>query len=178
MADRYLALLRGINVGGHRVTGPELVAVFADLGLHHGATFLASGNVIFSGDGSVTEEAVADGLAGALGYAVPVFLRPADEVRALASSTAIPPATVEASEGKLQLISLKTEPSASIAADVLALATDDDQLEIEGPHVWWLPCGGVSTSELDLKAIERMVGPTTIRTRNTIDRIAAKFFAD
>ncbi|MCP5028441.1 MAG: DUF1697 domain-containing protein [Actinomycetia bacterium] len=178
MADRYLALLRGINVGGHRVTGPELIDIFAELGLESGATFLASGNVIFSGDGGVGEDTIAAGLAEALGYDVPVFLRSADEVRTLASSTTIPPATVEASEGKLQLIALKAQPPPGVGSAVLALATDDDQLAIEDHHIWWLPSGGMSTSELDLKAIERLAGPTTIRTRNTIDRIAARFFAD
>ncbi len=178
MADRYLALLRSINVGGRRVTGPELVAVFDGLGLGDGATFLTSGNVIFSTESPVTEETIATGLGEALGYEVPVFLRSADQVRSLAGSTTMPASVVETSAGKLQLISLKTEPPPATVDEILTHSTADDVLAFENRHLWWLPKGDMSASDLDLKAIERLAGPATIRTRNTINRIAAKFFAN
>jgi uncharacterized protein (DUF1697 family) len=176
MSDRYLALLRGINVGGHRITGPELVDVFARLGLTEGATFLASGNVIFTGenvDGPTIEESLAD----ALGYAVPVFLRRGDQVRALADRDPFPADVGAASTGKLQMMALNRPPTDEVRSTVLALASDDDQLEIDDTEIWWLPSGNLLDSELDLAAIERLAGPTTMRTKNTINRIAKKFFA-
>ena len=47
---RYVALLGGINVGGHRVKMTELRAVFEALGFQNVATFIASGNVLFDAD--------------------------------------------------------------------------------------------------------------------------------
>ena len=47
-AETYVALLRGINVGGIRINMGELAEVFADLGLQSVQTVLASGNVVFS----------------------------------------------------------------------------------------------------------------------------------
>jgi uncharacterized protein (DUF1697 family) len=43
-----IALLRGINVGGHRVKMDRLRLLFEELDLRHVSTFIASGNVIFS----------------------------------------------------------------------------------------------------------------------------------
>lgn len=45
----YVALLRGINVGGNaRVEMPKLKAVFESLGTNNVSTYINSGNVIFS----------------------------------------------------------------------------------------------------------------------------------
>lgn len=48
---KYLALLRGINVGGNnKVSMAELKACFADLGFENIATYINSGNVMFESD--------------------------------------------------------------------------------------------------------------------------------
>ena len=45
---RYIAFLRGINVGKHRrITMAELKAAFEASGYRDVATYIASGNVIF-----------------------------------------------------------------------------------------------------------------------------------
>jgi uncharacterized protein (DUF1697 family) len=54
--SRYVALLRGVNVGGNTVTSADLAALFRDLGLTAVKTVLASGNVLFETD-AATEPA-------------------------------------------------------------------------------------------------------------------------
>ena len=44
---RYIALLRGVNVGGVTVKSADLAEVFRDLGFTEVRTVLASGNVVF-----------------------------------------------------------------------------------------------------------------------------------
>jgi hypothetical protein len=61
---------------------------------------------------------------------------------------------------------------------VLALESDADRLAFGASELYWLPAGGMSDSELDLKAIERLLGAMTVRTKNTIEQIAGKHFAD
>ena len=52
----YIALLRGINVGGHRkVPMAELRQLMSDLGFDHVKTYIQSGNIIFNAD---TEDTV------------------------------------------------------------------------------------------------------------------------
>jgi uncharacterized protein (DUF1697 family) len=63
MTNVYLALLRGINVGGkNKVPMAELKACFEELGCPNVRTYIASGNVIFESDKSAAElaEAIED----------------------------------------------------------------------------------------------------------------------
>jgi len=56
MTTSYLALLRGINVGGkNKVPMAQLRACFKDLGYASVQTYIASGNVIFESDKSAAE---------------------------------------------------------------------------------------------------------------------------
>jgi uncharacterized protein (DUF1697 family) len=116
------------------------------------------------------------GLGESLGYEVPVFLRSATEVRAIAAREPFEPGVVEASAGKLQVALLQRRPSAKSRRAALAMATDEDRLAIEGRELYWLPSGGMSESELDLNAIGAILGLTTIRTIGTIEQVAAKYF--
>jgi uncharacterized protein (DUF1697 family) len=172
----HAAFLRGINLGKHhRVTSAELRSIFEGIGLGDVATFRASGNVVFSGD--ATAALIEQQLEASLGYGAAVFLRTADEVRAIAASDPFPAASVAASNGKLQIAMLPRKPSAAAQKKVLALATGDDPLAFGPRELYWLPSGGLLESELDLGAIEKLVGPTTRRTMGTVEQLTAKFFA-
>ncbi|HSC20718.1 MAG TPA: DUF1697 domain-containing protein [Solirubrobacterales bacterium] len=175
---RYVAFLRGMNLGGRRIKNEELRRHFEEMGFEVVATFRASGNVIFSAPGREAEGKLAQRVEAELderlGYDVPVFLRSIDEVAAIAAQEPFDSKLVEKSKGKLQVSLLKKKPSAAAKKKALALATDEDQLAIEGRELYWLPSGGISDSDLDLKAINSTLGPGTIRTMGTIEQIAAK----
>jgi uncharacterized protein (DUF1697 family) len=176
--NRYVAFLRGMNLGNRRIANDELRSHFEALGCEEVATFRASGNVIFAKDGSPSEltDLLEDGLAEALGYEVPVFLRSAKELREIAANESFDASRLAASKGKLQVALLTKKPTAAATRKALALSNDEDRLAIEGRELYWLPSGGISESDLDWKAIEATVGPTTVRTKGTIDQIAAKHF--
>ena len=120
---------------------------------------------------------IEDGLADALGYAVPTFIRAADEVRAIAASTPFEPERLQGSAGKLQVALLADSPSSQARADALSAAGDRDGLVFDGREVYWLPNGGVLGSALDMTVLARTLGPMTLRTMGTIEQIAAKHFA-
>lgn len=44
-------------------------------------------------------------------------------------------------------------------------------------ELYWLPSGGIRDSALNPKSIESLLGSTTMRTKGTIDELAAKYFA-
>lgn len=176
----YAAFLRGMNVGGHRLTNVELCKHFTAMGFRDVASFRASGNVIFAGE-EQPDDAVAKrieaGLEKALGYAVPTFIRAAAEVRAIAAAEPFEQKHVEASSGKLQIALLGAKPSAADRKAVLAMESDADRLAFGDRELFWLPIGGMSDSELDLKEIERRLGAMTVRTKGTVEQIAGKHFA-
>ena len=176
--NRYVAFLRGMNLGNRRIKNPELAAEFEQLGFLDVATFRASGNVIFGvegkeGAGKLTAWIEA-GLADGLGYDVPVYLRSLAELEKIAAHEPFPAKAVEASKGKLQVQMLAKKPSAAAAKKALVEASDEDLLAIEGRELYWLPSGGISESDLDLKAIDKALGPGTMRTMGTVEQIAAK----
>lgn len=177
--DRYVAFLRGVNLGSHRRVGNEdLRRYFEEMGFGDVATFRASGNVIFAtprreAEGKLTERVEA-GLAERLGFDVTVFLRSCEEVAEITAQEPFDPKVVGRSKGKLQVSLLMKKPSAAARKKALALATDEDLLAIEGRELYWLPSGGTIDSELDLKAIEAILGLDTRRTMGTIEQIAAK----
>jgi uncharacterized protein (DUF1697 family) len=172
----HAAFLRGINLGkNRRVKNEALRAALDGAGFEDVATFRASGNVVFSAqevdDLSARAEA---GLAEALGFEVSVFLRSARQVRAIAAFAPFEQ-RVEASEGKLQVALLPARPSATARKAALALASDEDPVAVRGNELYWLPRGRMADSELDLKALESLVGPWTMRTKGTIEQIAEKY---
>ncbi len=177
--DRFVAFLRGMNLGNRRIKNPELAAEFERLGLIEVATFRASGNVVFGVEGKEARAKltarIEAGLADGLGYAVPVYLRSLAEVAAIAAEEPFPAADVAASKGKLQVTLLTRKPSPAAAQKVAELSSDEDALAVVGPQLYWLPSGGISDSDLDLKAIARAVGPGTQRTAGTIEQLAAKY---
>lgn len=174
--SRFVAFLRGMNLGRRRIRNDELCACFSRMGFSDVSAFLASGNVVFRcSEAAVPELAVKieDGLRRDLDYEVPTFLRSEGEVRAIA---AFEPFTAEelAAGGKPQVMLLRRAPARAAAATVLGLATADDRLTLGGTELYWLPRAGILDSVLDHKLIEREIGPTTTRTRRTLERLAAK----
>ena len=84
---KYVALLRGINVGGHKpIKMEELKKTFELLGFQNVKTLLASGNVIFeisnaSTDGLVKK--IEGGLKKTFGHTVGILIRTIDEIKNL-----------------------------------------------------------------------------------------------
>lgn len=176
---RYVAFLRGMNLGGRRIKNEELRRHFEEMGFEEVATFRASGNVIFSAANREAEGKLAarveEELDERLGYDVPVFLRSIDEVAEIAAREPFDPEQISRSKGKLQVSLLKEKPGASAKKKALALATDEDLLAIEGRELYWLPSGGISDSDLDLRALDSILSPGTIRTMGTIEQIISKY---
>jgi uncharacterized protein (DUF1697 family) len=177
MVPSYVAFLRGMNLGGRRIKNTELRAEFEELGFAEVACFRASGNVVFAaGDGGEAKltERIEAGLGDALGYAVPVFLRGAEELREIAARKPFASPALAASKGKVQVAFLGDSPAAGSRREALALSSRDDRLAIEGRELYWLPSGGISETDLDLKALEAALGAWTMRTKGTVEQIVAK----
>jgi len=175
---KLAAFLRGMNLGNRRITNSDLRAEFESLGFESVATFRASGNVVFEASRrskAALIERIEEGLRESLGYAVPTVLRTAAELAEVVGREPFDPAAIAASKGKLQVSLLANTPSAAARKAALAHATDDDLLAFGTAELFWLPSGGISDSDLDLKAIDEQLGPATMRTKGTIDQLHARF---
>jgi len=180
MSSTWIALLRGMNVGGHRITNADLANAFTALGFGNVGTYRASGNVLFDadeGDPASVTRTIEAGLEAALGYAVPTFLRDPAALHAVCAARPFSDDVLEASTGKPQVTFLADRPDTAAREAVLALATDDDRLAFDGRELYWLPAKGVGRSELDHAAIARILGHGTTRTLGTVAGIAKKLAA-
>lgn len=173
---RYVAFLRGMNVGGHRITNEQLCDCLAASGCENPWAFLASGNVVFDSAArsrSTLSKRLEKGLEAKLGYAVPTFLRTAKQVIEIAEADPFAQSARKLN-GKPQVALLGSEPTAAQRRKALAFATNEDRLEIVGEELHWEPSGKLLDSTLDLAGIASILGPMTVRTRNTLQRLAKR----
>jgi uncharacterized protein (DUF1697 family) len=174
---RYAAFLRAVNLGrNRRVTSADLRSLFEEVGAEEVATFRTSGNVVFEASRDM-KGALEKHLEQALGHEMVIFMRTATDLKAIAAHEPFPAKDVEKSKGKLQVSMLDKKPTAAVQKKVLALATDEDPLVFGKRELYWLPSGGTLESELDRKAMDKLLGPTTMRTKGTVDLLYAKYFA-
>lgn len=137
----YVALLRGINLGNRRITMAELREIFESLGMAHVKTYIQTGNVLFESPkkpensalpkqdaATLTAELTAvleQGLAGKLGYEVPVILvRPAD-LRKIVESNPFSAAEMD-DDVKRYVAFLPKKLSASQTKQLKALRVKDE----------------------------------------------------
>ena len=110
--NRYVAFLRGMNLGRRRIKNPELCAAFEDIGFTNVAAYLASGNVIFDAVDSDTDAVAAaiedPGCEFRLVTRCLRFLRSADEVRSIAEYAPFAGVTAERT-GKMQVAMVRED---------------------------------------------------------------------
>jgi uncharacterized protein (DUF1697 family) len=174
MADRLIALLRGINVGGNKLIDMgRLRALLADMGYTDVRTYLQSGNAVFSSKATPgkaaahTEEAIAK----EFGFSCRVIVRTAAQL-----------ADVMAADPLLDLLGNPSRHfvgflDGSPGRDGVNLLTQDeygtDQLRIVNEHVYlWCP-NGISKSPFAKLNFDRILGTAmTMRNWNTITKLA------
>ena len=84
---KYVALLRGINVGGNRkVPMAELKLVFEQCGFSDVRTYINSGNVIFESLKKLNVSAIQNTLLSAFGFEIPLLILDADHICRIAEA--------------------------------------------------------------------------------------------
>lgn len=135
---RYVALLRGINVGGHRqVPMARLREIAAAIGLEHVRTYVASGNLIFASEASAErlEAELERAIEQAFGFAVDVLVRSQPQWADYVRGNPMP--DLGEQHGNLLMLTLGKRPA--IDADVEGLrakASDNERVERAGEAIW------------------------------------------
>jgi uncharacterized protein (DUF1697 family) len=174
---RFVAFLRGINVGGHRVAMAPLRDEFTDLGFTDVETFINSGNVAFTSPSrrkaATLETAIEQRLRETLGYEVATFVRTPAELAGVADCVPFPELPPN---GTVYVNFLKAPPPAAAQRHVVQCATGDDRLAVLDRELyWWCPTT-MTESPLDIGAvITSMTSPSTSRNITTVRKLAAKY---
>lgn len=165
---RYVAFLRAINVGGRFVRMPALVECFESMGFGDVSTFIASGNVIFRAEGSVSAlgERIEAGLQRALGFEVSAFLRTDGQVCQLRE--------IAPNAQAVNVIFLARPLSPDQTAKLESLRSPVDDFVVAGCELFWVCRVKQSESQFSNAVLERQLRTrATIRTLGTVQRLAA-----
>ena len=174
---RYIALLRGLHLGGHQVKMERLRALFAELGLAQVRSYIQTGNIFFETDEADERDrealtaAIAAHLLQSLGYAVPTCLRSVPELeRTLALD---PFKGLAVTEDMRLTIVFAARPIPPDLELPLWSAKRDMQIvsatELDAFVIWYLINGRPPS---DGKFIERALGgPVTSRFLHTTAKI-------
>jgi uncharacterized protein (DUF1697 family) len=173
---RYVALLRGINLGPHRrMAMQDLRALLTDLGYTDVATLLQSGNAVFTSPrrqvDKVTVE-VEQAISHRLGMPVRCVLRTAAELAAVVGAN---PFRQHAGEGaKLMVTFLSGAVDRSRLAGVDPAEFAPDEFGVADREIYlWLP-NGMSGSRIPVDFWDKQTGlVTTTRNWNTVTKLLA-----
>ena len=167
MTHTWIALLRGINVGGHRkVPMANLRELCAGLGFTSVRTYIQSGNVVFrSRAGSATVASrLREGILRTFGFDVAVVVRTLDELDAVVEAN---PFLAEGTPDptRLHVTFLEEGPSDEVRAEYARHRAGTDELRLGGREAYLHCPGGLGKSKLTPTFMERALGTATT-TRN------------
>lgn len=174
--NRFVAFLRGINVGGNtKVKMEELRSVFEELGFTNVKTLLNSGNVIFEGpdiDLDKLREKIEELLEKKFGRKIGVLLRTSEQIRKLVSSDPFNNIHLTP-EIRLYITFLSEKPISTLKIPYNSAENDIRILSVSGEDVVSVITLSTQKNTTDLmKIIEKEFGKNvTTRSWNTILRI-------
>ncbi|MFZ9681940.1 MAG: DUF1697 domain-containing protein [Cephaloticoccus sp.] len=175
---RCVAFLRGINLGQRRLPMAELKRHFEALGFDDVATFIASGNVVFTTPGrdlAQAETRIEAHLERTLGYAVDTFLRREDEVAAVVAAEVFEDGVP--APGGVYVSFLKRPLPPAVAKGLLACSRPTDRFVLIGREVYWRREGGMADADIWASpAVRALKLPTmTMRNLTSLRKLTAKF---
>ncbi|MFB9992284.1 DUF1697 domain-containing protein [Deinococcus oregonensis] len=166
-AVRFVLLLRGINVGGHRrMPMADLRRVLSELGCSDVQTYIQSGNAVFSSDRGEAEllAIISAALDAEFGFPVTITLRTADDWQALSSPY---PA---GKQTHVAFLSQLPDPERVLALQAQDLAPDLWTLNGRDLHLYYP--NGTQAARLTHALLERRLGvPATVRNWQAVEAL-------
>jgi uncharacterized protein (DUF1697 family) len=174
MPATYLALLRGINIGGkNKLPMKDLIGIFAESGCEDVRSYIQSGNVIFGAAPGIAAELpglVADRIADRFGYRTPVVLRTAEE---LAGVIARNPFLGEGcAEDELHVYFLADRPDPDRVARLDPDRSPPDRFSVSGREIYLrLPDGMARTRLTNAYFDAKLATTSTARNWRTVTKL-------
>ena len=167
---RYVALLRGINVGGkNRLPMAELRDVFSAVGCTGVNTYIQSGNVVFEAAPNLIErvpELVARAIGQRFDIATALIVRSSNELQQVATSN---PFDTSGDPRFLQVAFLEDIPSAEAVAGLDPERSPQDVFAVRGRNVYLHYPNGTARSKLTNEYLTRQLQTaSTMRNWRTV----------
>jgi uncharacterized protein (DUF1697 family) len=163
----YIALLRGINVGGSGLLAmKDLAALCSDLGFASVRTWIQSGNVLFetSQKEAAIRACLEKSLTARIGKPVDVMVRAPAEMRAILAANPFP----KENPSKVAVAFLSTPPPKDLLDRVVA--PGGEQVKPGKREIYVYYPDGMGRSKLKLPLNKT---PATVRNINTVAKLVA-----
>ncbi len=167
----FIALLRGINVGGQKlIKMAHLQAHFVSGGADNVRTYIQSGNVVFehrAASAAAVRKKLEQHLASELGYAVSTIVKTAKEFATIAAANPFDTRLPEFGR-RMYVCFFEKAPSPAAIQGIQPLITDDERLVVTGSAGYVYYVAGLGRAKLNGNVIERKLGLATMRNWNTV----------
>lgn len=169
----YIALFRGINVGGNNILPmKELVSIFQTLGYEKVQTYIQSGNVIFSSSKKIRENAavaIAGEILRKMGFEPKVLIISSRQLQDAIKNNPFPTGNGKA----LHFFFLESQPGQPDIEYLESLRIKSEKFKLCKKVFYLYAPEGVGRSKL-AAAVEKVLGvPVTARNWNTVSKLAS-----
>lgn len=168
---KHVALLRGINVGGHnKIRMVDLRSLCDSIGLPNARTYIQSGNIVLRSAFTSSEVAskLKSGILKSFGIDTNVLVIEAEKFVAI--SNAYPFDVKEHKEAHIMFLSAK--PSQEAIDKLKSLNTGADKMKVTESAVYSYLPNGVAGADMNFRNIEGTLGVSgTARNRRTIEKL-------
>jgi uncharacterized protein (DUF1697 family) len=167
----FIALIRGINVGGHKkIRMADLKASCEAMGLRNVRTHLQSGNIVFESAKSNRAQ-LAKEIEAVLGVEAKVILRSADELKKAIDANPMPDEAQRQPSGFIVMF-LDAKPAAAAMHSLRDAYSGPETMQLHGRELYIHYGSGMGQSKLTNAFIERKLGVAgTSRNWNTVTKL-------
>ncbi|HEV2579984.1 MAG TPA: DUF1697 domain-containing protein [Ktedonobacteraceae bacterium] len=167
----FVALFRGINVGGRVVKMNDLKDLHASLGFKDVLPYIQSGNVVFTSDEADEAQIrrhIEESFEHKFGYHVEVLVRTSAEISEIIQKNPFQNQPDKESNWVVVLF-LAARPGDTAWQDLVTTYTGPEELYITGKEVYIYYSGGIGRSKLTLNLMEKKLKTVgTARNWNTV----------
>lgn len=174
MAQKYVALIRAINVGGHSVIKmPVLRRLVEDLGFKGVSTYIQTGNVIFesASDRAKLAGLIQRALDSETGYKTSVFILTPAELEESAKNNPFRTKN-EAGEGRSHIVFLSATPKQENIDKLLAVQGEDFSCAVHKRFLYYFypeKYAGHTRRSVNFEKVLDVLG--TARTYKVVDKL-------
>jgi uncharacterized protein (DUF1697 family) len=171
---RFVALLRGINVGGHAIIKmADLRKLFESLGLTDVATHIQTGNVVFStreADSRRLVRQIEAKLLSSIGRKIAVLVQTRTELQSATSHNPFDPERWAATQ-RCHLMFLSGEPDAASQQALMALQGEEYRFHLHGKVLYYAYSKGFDGKRRSID-FEKVLGVAgTSRTWQVVNQL-------
>ncbi|MCU5376262.1 DUF1697 domain-containing protein [Bacillus cereus] len=168
----YIALLRGINVGGHKIIKmADLKEMFESIGLKQIKTYIQSGNIVFKSEENITflKERIQSEIKNVFGFDVPVMLSTHDEFINIIKRCPYEADSLLEGES-IYVAFLANELSEKEKGQLLMQKNETEDCYIHKKVVYLLFKNSIRNSKL-MNQFQKLHTPATVRNWRTVNKL-------